>query len=106
MLERRQYNAYHYIKKWRKNDCWQIKFFECMGGKSYVRCKCCMFPLIPTLSHSNKKEICNLTSLIIMDLKKKKKSTTVKALNLLSVSILIAMPRYASNVIIHSQQKM
>ena len=33
-----------------------------MGGKSHVRCKCCMFPLIPTSSHSNKKKRCNLTS--------------------------------------------
>ena len=42
-------------------DSSRIKFFETMGGKPHVVCKCCGFPLIPTnASNNDKKRPCNV----------------------------------------------
>ena len=40
-------------------DEWRIKFFECLGGKSHVRCPCCNFPLIASNRSITLNKECN-----------------------------------------------
>ena len=49
------------------SDFWRMRFFESMGGKINVKCKCCDFPLIPTNKHKKSKSICNFKSYIQED---------------------------------------
>ena len=53
----KQYISIYVRNQEKSSDKWKDKFFECMGGKSHIQCKCCNFPLIPTRSLLHEKTL-------------------------------------------------
>ena len=60
---------YLYVREVKSTICdfWRMKFFESMGGKTHVQCKCCDFPLIPTNNQKHTKTKCNFNKFVQQD---------------------------------------